>query len=128
MVNILGYIKAKKENFRNRRADKRAWAMINNQKKLEEIKEERAFYESKAKLQQEEARLERLKSSTSKLKKLGDGLAKFHNKGQAHSGSKLGSINEGSKANFGGERNLDFGANNGSPFTASTRPLDLGGG
>lgn len=125
MVNVLQYIKQKKEKFRRYKSDRRAEAIIDNQKKLNELKEKRHLEELKVRADKEREKIRSMRSSRSKLASFSSGLANTLNKTKSTSNSSLGNLNSGSKGNFGGERNIDFGGS-GSPFNSNNNGLSFG--
>lgn len=128
MISVLERIKRKKQEFQEMKRRKSGMENIKRAEELQKLREERIRLEGKARLekarQKEINRIERAKTKApSKLQRFAQGLAGSMNeiKGQKKKSSKpnrsvlFGGLNEGSKTNFGGTRNIEF-TGKGSPF------------
>lgn len=130
----MAIIKRKKKQFRQQSVHRAKVEDLQKQQDLKKLREERVRLEGRAELNQqiqtEQQKIDAAKKANpSKLRQFGTGLASVINKQKEKNRKKgkintnlLGQINQGSQANFGGERAFNFGGNSGgSPFNLSPK-------
>lgn len=122
MVNVSGFIRRKKEQFRNMRDKQRQMELANREAELKRLKEERIKAEERARLETaRRTEIARIKAANreapNRLMAFGQGLAKVMNKGR----EEVKSMQAKSKGiEFGGgRRDLEFGGGRGPSFGGS---------
>jgi len=139
MVNVMGYIRRQKENFKAAQARKSQQENFKKAEELQKLRQQRITAEGKARLetarQSEVARIKAARSKTpNKLMAFGQGVARLINKGKEHNakskgksfgGSLFGESNRGSTGiDFGGNGGLNVGGMGGSPFNVGPKAVE----